>query len=158
MNFQDLCTGNLVRPIPLESRLTHRSNGCVKAYSAGSKSSGKVHPQPFVFLAKEGFPIKGFSSQVWYVSAEPDALMMDAVIAVFGSAAGEECAMWQGAPVRAHWGVEDPATAAEPEREEAFKLAYIRFGKRAEALPGLPIDSMSATELQTTLNKIGTES
>lgn len=157
MNFLVLCTGNSARSILLESLLTHRSNGRIKAYSAGSKPSGKVHPQSLVLLAEEGFPTEGLSSQSWDVYAEPDAPVMDAVITVCGSAAGEECPMWPGAPVRAHWGVEDPAAAAEPDWEEAFNLAYSRLSKRAEALLALPIENMSAAELQTTLNKIGTQ-
>ncbi len=157
MNFLVLCTGNSARSILLESLLTHRSNGRIKAYSAGSKPSGKVHPQSLVLLEKEGFPIDGLSSQSWDAYAEPDAPVMDAVITVCGSAAGEECPMWPGTPVRAHWGVEDPAAAAEPDWDEAFNLAYMRLSKRAEAMLALPVETMTPTELQATLNKIGTQ-
>lgn len=155
MNILVLCTGNSARSILLESLLTHRSDGRITAYSAGSTPSGKVHSQSLVLLAKEGFPTEGLTSQSWDVYAEPDAPVMDAVITVCGSAAGEECPMWPGAPVRAHWGVEDPAAAEEAEWEEAFDLAYMRLGNRARVLLELRIEDMSAAELQKALTEIG---
>ncbi len=157
MNILVLCTGNSARSILLESLLTHRSNGRITAFSAGSKPSGKVHPQSLVLLAREGFPTDGLSSQSWDVYAEPGAPVMDAVITVCGSAAGEECPIWPGAPVRAHWGVEDPAAALEAYWEEAFNLAYMRLSNRAAALLDQPIEDMTPTDLQKTLNEIGAQ-
>lgn len=157
MNILVLCTGNSARSILLESLLTHRSNGRITAFSAGSKPSGKVHPQSLVLLAREGFPTDGLSSQSWDVYAEPGAPVMDAVITVCGSAAGEECPIWPGAPVRAHWGVEDPAAASEADWEEAFNLAYMRLSNRAAALLDQPIEDMTPTDLQKTLNEIGAQ-
>ncbi len=58
---------------------------------------------------------------------------MDAVITVCGSAAGEECPIWPGAPITVHWGVDDPAAADETEWEDAFRLAFIILKKRADA-------------------------
>jgi len=103
MNILVLCTGNSARSILLESLLTHRSNRRIQAYSAGSKPSGKVHPQSITLLAREGFPTENLTSQSWDDYAIADAPVMDAVITVCGSAAGEECPMWPGAPVRAHF-------------------------------------------------------
>jgi len=120
MNILVLCTGNSARSILLESILTHRSDGRIKAWSAGSKPAGQVHPQSIKLLAKEGFPTDGLTSQSWDDYAKPDAPVMDAVITVCGSAAAEECPYWPGAPVRAHWGVEDPAAAAPDDQPEAF--------------------------------------
>lgn len=156
MNILVLCTGNSARSILLESLLTHRSGGRITAYSAGSKPSGKVHPQSLVLLAREGFPTDQLSSKSWDDFAAEGAPVMDAVITVCGSAAGETCPMWPGAPVRAHWGVEDPAAAAQPDWEEAFMIAYIRLKKRAEVLFATEFESMSTQELQATLNEIGT--
>lgn len=156
MNFLVLCTGNSARSILLESLLTHHSGGRITAYSAGSKPSGRVHPQSLVLLAQEGFPTAGLSSQSWDDYAADDAPVMDAVITVCGSAAGETCPIWPGAPVRAHWGVEDPAAAAEPEWNEAFLTAYVRLRNRAEALFATPFEKMTPAQLQATLDEIGT--
>ena len=155
MNILVLCTGNSARSILLESLLTHQSAGRIRAYSAGSKPAGKVHPQSLKLLASEGFPTDGLRSKSWDEFAGPDAPVMDAVITVCGSAAGETCPMWPGAPVRAHWGVEDPAAAAEQDWDEAFALAYHRLAMRADALLALPFEDMDAPTLQAALTAIG---
>lgn len=156
MNFLVLCTGNSARSILLESLLTHRSDGRITAFSAGSNPSGHVHPQSLVLLAREGFPTEGLASKSWDVFAETDAPVMDAVITVCGSAAGETCPMWPGAPVRAHWAIEDPAAADRNEWEEAFMTAYGQLQDRAKALFAAPFETMRAPELQATLTAIGT--
>jgi len=155
MNILVLCTGNSARSILLESLLSHRSAGRITAYSAGSKPSGKVHPQSLVLLAREGFPTEHLRSQSWDDYATDDAPHMDAVITVCGSAAGETCPMWPGAPVRAHWGVEDPAAASEPDWEDAFDLAYTRLKQRAEALFATDFAAMDKATFQKTLTDIG---
>ena len=157
MNILVLCTGNSARSILLESLLNHRSDGRITAYSAGSRPSGKVHPQSLIVLAREGYETDNLSSQSWDIYAEPGAPEMDAVITVCGSAAGETCPIWPGAPVRAHWGVEDPAAAAEADWEKAFDLAFLRLSQRADGLLALPFESMSASALQAQLTKIGTQ-
>ncbi|WP_306419252.1 arsenate reductase ArsC [Loktanella sp. Alg231-35] len=126
MNILVLCTGNSARSILLESILSHRSDGRINAWSAGSKPAGKVHPQSLELLAKEGFPTDGLSSQSWDDYAKPGAPKMDAVITVCGSAAAEECPYWPGTPLRAHWGVDDPAAAAPDNQPAAFAEA-MRF-------------------------------
>lgn len=155
MNILVLCTGNSARSILLESILTHRSDGRIKAWSAGSKPAGQVHPQSLILLEQMGFPTDGLTSQSWDDYAAPDAPVMDAVITVCGSAAEEECPYWPGAPVRAHWGVEDPAAAPADDQPAAFDEAYQRLGARTRALLALPFEEMDQSRLQTALNEIG---
>ncbi len=156
MNILVLCTGNSARSILLEKILTERSDGRITAYSAGSKPSGKVHPQSITLLQANGYDISGLSSQSWDDYAGPNAPQMDAVITVCGSAAGETCPIWPGAPIRAHWGVDDPAAAAQPDWEPAFQLAYDRLFARAQALFKLNLDAISSADLQQELTRIGT--
>ncbi|WP_394177055.1 hypothetical protein [Yoonia maritima] len=80
---------------------------------------------------------------------------MDAVITLCGSAAAEECPYWAGAPVRAHWGVEDPAAPAPEDWARAFETAYTQLETRANAFIALPFEDMSQDDLQAALNKIG---
>lgn len=155
MNILVLCTGNSARSILLESILNHRSDGRIKAWSAGSKPAGRVHPQSLRLLAEKGFPTDGLSSQSWDDYAGPDAPVMDAVITVCGSAAGEECPYWPGAPLRAHWGIEDPAAAAPDDQPEAFETAYKLLAAKADALLALPFEEMTQGDLQTVFDRIG---
>mgnify|MGYP001086436864 FL=1 len=155
MNILVLCTGNSARSILLETILNHRSDGRIKAWSAGSKPAGRVHPQSLRLLAEKGFPTDGLSSQSWDDYTGPDAPVMDAVITVCGSAAGEECPYWPGAPLRAHWGIEDPAAATPDDQPEAFETAYKLLAAKADALLVLPFEEMTQEDLQAVFDRIG---
>ena len=155
MNILVLCTGNSARSILLESILNHRSDGRISAWSAGSRPAGQVHPQSIALLQEYGFPTDGLTSQSWDDYARPDAPVMDAVITVCGSAAGEECPYWPGTPVRAHWGVDDPAAAAPADQPAAFADAFDRLRARADQLLALPFENMTPGELQIALDRIG---
>ncbi|OBY27372.1 arsenate reductase ArsC [Leisingera sp. JC1] len=155
MNILVLCTGNSARSILLESIFNTLGAGRIRAYSAGSNPTGKVHPQSLVLLGELGHDTAGARSKRWDEFAGAEAPEMDMVITVCASAAGETCPVWPGAPVRAHWGVEDPAAADQPEWDKAFRTAYITLEKRAKALLELPIETMSSTELSQQLKRIG---
>ncbi|MEO0371805.1 MAG: arsenate reductase ArsC [Pseudomonadota bacterium] len=155
MNILVLCTGNSARSILLESILNTESQGRVTAFSAGSQPAGKVHPQSLVLLDQKGHATDTARSKSWDEFATADAPKMDAVITVCASAAGETCPIWPGAPVRAHWGVDDPAKADEADWEEAFNLAFDALHRRAVAFLDLPFEAMEVDELKEALDRIG---
>ncbi|QBY00290.1 arsenate reductase ArsC [Rhodophyticola sp. CCM32] len=157
LHFLVLCTGNSARSILLEHILTRHSGGRIRACSAGSRPTGRVHPQSLILLDRLGYDRSGAHSKSWDVFATPDAPKMDAVITVCGSAAGETCPIWPGSPTRAHWGVEDPARAAKPDWPGAFQTAYDALMARANALFLLPFETYDHTRLQAALTKIGTQ-
>ncbi|MCB2115300.1 MAG: arsenate reductase ArsC, partial [Rhodobacteraceae bacterium] len=95
-------------------------------------------------------------SKSWDEFAAPDAPHMDAVITVCGSAAEETCPVWPGAPLRAHWGVEDPAATLEADWARAFAEAFDALAARADAFLALPFETMPAAELKAALARIGT--
>lgn len=156
MNILVLCTGNSARSILLESILTHRSGGRVTAFSAGSKPSGKVHPQAVRLLDANDYPTDKLKSKSWDEFGADGAPKMDVVITVCGSAAAEECPYWPGAPIRVHWGVEDPAAAAEPDWDAAFTMAYDQLHTRAMAFLELDNAHMTQATLTKELTRIGT--
>ena len=156
MNILVLCTGNSARSILLESLLNTLGAGRVRAWSAGSKPTGAVHPQSLRLLQDEGVDTSAARSKSWDEFATLDAPEMDMVITVCGSAAGETCPVWPGTPLRAHWGVEDPAAAKEPDWQAAFQTAYALLARRARALLDLPIETMTQAELSAHLKRIGT--
>jgi len=159
MNILVLCTGNSARSILLEALLNRLGQGRITAFSAGSQPAGKVHPRSLALLGVKGFDTTAARSKSWDEFAGPRAPQMDAVITVCASAVGETCPIWpsvrSGLPVRAHWGVDDPAAAAEPDWEDAFETAYGILERRAQALLALPVEDMEAGELKIHLDRIG---
>ncbi len=149
MNILVLCTGNSARSILLEAILNRlgAAHG-ISAWSAGSKPTGKVHPQSIKQLHSLGYPTEGLRSKSWDEFASVGATKMDMVITVCGSAAAETCPFWPGAPLRTHWGVEDPAAASESEWPRAFEAAYAKLFSRAEAFLALtPAQQRDTAEL-----------
>lgn len=155
MNILVLCTGNSARSILLECLLNRLGAGRLQAFSAGSHPAGAVHPQSLNLLAAKGYTVAGLRSKSWDEFSAPDAPKMDMVITVCGSAAAETCPIWPGTPLRAHWGIEDPAAAAKPEWNTAFERAYDVLEARAEALMALPFEEMTRADLQSELARIG---
>lgn len=158
MNILVLCTGNSARSILLESILNRDSAGRVTAYSAGSTPSGRVHPQSLRLLTDKGYSTEGLSSQSWDVYATTDAPRLDLVITVCDSANAETCPIWPQTagtpPMQVHWGIPDPAAAAEPDWDRAFETAYQTLSRKAEALIALPFETMDRDLLKSALTQI----
>lgn len=155
MNILVLCTGNSARSILLESLLNHHGDGRVTAFSAGSQPAGKVNAHAVALLKKKGHETGAFRSKSWDEFETQDAPEMDIVITVCGSAAAETCPMWPGTPLRAHWGVEDPAAASPDQAEAAFAEAYAILQRRADAFLAGPIEEMDRAALQVHLTRCG---
>ncbi|EBA17803.1 Low molecular weight phosphotyrosine protein phosphatase [Roseobacter sp. SK209-2-6] len=154
MNILVLCTGNSARSILLEHLLNKLGAGKITAYSAGSQPTGKVHPQSLTLLNEKGYDTSAARSKSWDEFSADGAPEMDLVVTVCASAAGETCPIWPGAPLRAHWGIEDPASASESDWQEAFETAYEKLSRKAKAFVALPKD-LSQLELQEELQNIG---
>lgn len=150
-----LCTGNSARSILAEAILNRDGAGRVTAYSAGSNPAGRVHPGALGLLERRGVATTGFRSKSWDEFATDGAPAMDLVITVCASAAGEVCPVWPGAPLTAHWGVDDPAAAPADEVDLAFQLAYHRLSARINAFLALPFEAMPRDDLARVLRQIG---
>jgi protein-tyrosine-phosphatase len=155
MNILVLCTGNSARSILLEHILA--ADPRIAAWSAGSHPTGHVHPAAIALLREKGVDSSAARSKSWDEFGLPDAPQMDAVITVCGAAAGETCPFWPGAPVRAHWGVDDPAAAPQAEWATAFATAHDLLSARAQALFALPFETFDRAGLQSALSAIGKE-
>jgi protein-tyrosine-phosphatase len=133
-----LCTGNSARSILAEALLGRLGAGRVVAHSAGSRPRGSIHPGAAALLASEGYDPAAFRSKSWDEFARPGAPLMDLVITVCDAAAGESCPLWPGTPLKAHWGLPDPAAVADPEAQRAaFRACYAALESRVRALLAL---------------------
>ncbi|MFK7835665.1 MAG: arsenate reductase ArsC [Sulfitobacter sp.] len=155
MNILVLCTGNSARSILLESLFTHLGSGRVCAFSAGSEPAGKVNPYAIALLTEEGHNVSDFRSKSWDEFGQTDAPQMDIVITVCGSAAAETCPIWPGTPLRAHWGVEDPAASPDDKAPAAFAESYDILRRRAEAFLGQTVETMTPEMLAAHLKTCG---
>ena len=125
-NVLFLCTGNSARSILAEGILRQDGQGRFKPYSAGSQPKGTINPLALKVLEAHGYPTDGYRPKTWDEFAVPGAPIMDFVLTVCDSAAGEACPVWPGHPSITHWSVEDPAAVegSEADQEQAFVRAF----------------------------------
>jgi arsenate reductase len=157
MNVLFLCTGNSARSIIAESVLNRLGMGKFKAYSAGSKPLGHVHPHALDLLRKTHYDTSTLRSKSWEEFAKPGAPELDFVFTVCDNAANEVCPVWPGQPMTAHWGLPDPAAATGNEAEQvlAFADTMRMLTQRIGIFVSLPLDKLSKLSLQTKLDEIG---
>ncbi len=156
-NVLFLCTGNSARSVMAEALLNHLGQGRFRAFSAGSRPKGELHPQTLEVLELSHLPTQGLRSKSWNEFAGPQAPRLDFVFTVCGSAAKEQCPFWPGHPMSAHWGVDDPAAVEGTleERRRAFRRALRELDARIRLFVGLPIAALDRLALQEQLQAIG---
>ncbi len=157
LNLLFVCTGNSARSILGEALATTLSRGRLRGYSAGSHPGGKVNPFAAELCAEMNYPAENQWSKSWDEFSVPGAPVMDLIVTVCDSAAGEACPVWLGHPATAHWGLPDPAavTGSDADKRTAFRAIRDAMDKRITMLLALPIETMNATERRAALRRIG---
>jgi arsenate reductase (thioredoxin) len=152
-----LCTGNSARSILGEALLAQKGAGRIQAFSAGSKPKGAPHPGALRLLARKGIDGSSYRSKSWDEFTGPNAPAIDLAITVCGNAAGETCPLFLGAPLKAHWGLPDPAdvTGDDAAVDSAFEETWRLLDLRASALLALPFETMERDAFKAALAKIG---
>ena len=156
-NVLFLCTGNSARSIIAESILRKDGAGRFAAYSAGSFPKPDVNPMAIAVLEERGYPTKGLRSKAWDEFAADGAPQMDFIFTVCDDAANEECPIWPGHPMTAHWGVENPAKVegSEFEKRAAFLKTFDYMKRRISVFTALPFASLDRLALGSRLKDIG---
>ena len=162
-----LCTHNSARSVLAEGMLGHlaaKRGRDVRAHSAGSAPSGRIHPFALEALGNAGVDSSGFRSKSWDEFSRPDAPPLSVVITVCDSAAAEACPLFIGPgadatvqPARVHWGYPDPSNAegGDAGKRRAFELTRQAIAYRMLQLVDLPLASMDRQTLQGALIQIG---
>jgi arsenate reductase len=140
-----------------EVLLNHWGHSRFKAFSAGSRPKGELHPLTLEILERTHLPTEGLRSKSWDEFSRPGAPNLDFVFTVCGNAANEQCPYWPGQPMTAHWGVEDPAAVEGPREDQlrAFHRALRELDARIKLFTSLPLESLDKMALQERLHSIG---
>ncbi len=157
LNMLFVCTGNSARSILGEALATILSHGRLRGYSAGSHPGGKVNPFAAELCAEMNYPAENLRSKSWDEFSLPGAPVMDLIVTVCDSAAGEACPVWLGHPATAHWGLPDPAAVdgSDADKRAAFHAIRDAMRKRIEMLLACPIERMSDAERRAQMRQIG---
>jgi arsenate reductase len=159
-----LCTHNSARSALAEGMLNHlagRLGRDLRAHSAGSAPSGRIHPFALAALRGAGVDTGGLRSKSWDEFSRAGAPPLSIVITVCDQAAAETCPVFVGGaggePVRVHWGYPDPSNAegGDEARRRAFELTRQAIGYRMLQLLALPIDTLDREALRAALLDIG---
>ena len=149
-----LCTGNSCRSVMAEGIINHLGKGRFHAESAGSFPTGQVHPMSLATLKRYGMSDQGYRSKSWDEFKDQH---IDIVITVCDNAAGETCPVFFGSPIKAHWGVPDPAyfEGTHMEIEAQFDRVFLMLETRVKALLSLSVEKLDKAALAEKLTEIG---
>ena len=125
-----LCTGNSCRSQMAEAIVNARRDEW-RAFSAGTRPAGFVHPKAIQVLKEIGILHSGESKNV-EVFHDAD---FDLVVTVCDEAA-EECPLWLGKGKRMHLGFRDPAKAGGSDEEQLAVFRQVRDAM-LERIPAL---------------------
>ena len=112
---------------------------------------------PVGALERRGIDTAAFSSKSWDEFSAPDAPLIDLAITVCGNAAGEACPVFLGSPLKAHWGLPDPAdvNGTEAEVDAAFEETWRLLEMRVRAFLAIDRAALGSAALQAALANIG---
>jgi arsenate reductase len=156
-NVLFLCTGNSARSIMAECAVNRWGKGKFRGFSAGSHPKGAVHPLTLALLSELNYDTRDLRSKSWDEFASPGSPRFDFVFTVCDQAAAEQCPMWPGHPVTAHWGVADPAAfeGNDEEKRRFFLRVYRELENRIKAFTSLDMDALDSGALRQRLEEIG---
>lgn len=156
-NVLFLCAGNAARSIMAEAILNRWGGGKFHAFSAGSNPRGEVHPYTLDLLRQQNFDPELVRSKSWDEFRGEETPKFDFVFTLCDVTAAEDCPIWPGQPMTAHWGIPDPmaATGTEVERRLAFADAFRMLNNRISIFVNLPLARLDHLSLQTRLDDIG---
>lgn len=151
-----ICTGNSARSIFAEAILRREAGDRFVASSAGTRPRSEPNPFAIEMLRSKGHDVSPLRSKNVDEFQGDGAPHLDFVFTVCDHAANEECPVWPGQPITAHWGVPDPAKAegTDAEKRLAFQQAYGALRNRILAFAALPFDTLDRVALQREVDHI----
>jgi len=152
-NVLFLCTGNSARSILAEAILDDEGQGQFRAFSAGSRPRGEVHPAAMQLLKEFGYATHDLRSKSWDEFTGKDAPALDFIVTVCDRAAAS-CPVFPGQPMTAHWPVDDPVLVQGDGQRDAVRQAYSALQRRIELFVSLPVGSIDQLSLKSRLRSV----
>ncbi len=128
-----LCTGNSARSQMAEGLINHFLRNRWRAFSAGTKPTGYVHPLAIYVMSELGIDIAGHHSKS---TDEFRGQRFDQIITVCDNAS-EDCPVWLGGGEKVHIGFADPSAVQGDERARVAAFRRIRDEIRQRLLEHL---------------------
>ena len=140
-----------------EAVLNRAGHGRFRAFSAGSHPKGQIHAYAIDILKRLHYDVSALRSKSWTEFTGLDGPKLDFAFTLCDDAAAEECPVWPGQPMTAHWGMPDPAakTGTEAEMHYAFADTMRMLSNRINIFVSLPMKSLNTLSLQKELDAIG---
>ncbi len=121
-NILFVCTGNSARSIIAECIINNEYNDKYKAYSAGSKPSGKINEDVKKFLEKnKNYNLNNYKSENFEIYIN-NKIKMDHVITVCNNANNEICPIWPKQNQIIHWDIDDPVSKLKNLNDEEKQI------------------------------------
>ncbi len=121
-NILFVCTGNSARSIMAECIINNEYNDKYKAYSAGSKPSGKINEDVKKFLEKnKNYDLNDYKSENFEIYIN-NKIKMDHVITVCNNANNEICPIWPKQNQIIHWDIDDPVSKLKNLNDEEKQI------------------------------------
>lgn len=121
-NILFVCTGNSARSIVAECIINNEYNDKYKAYSAGSKPSGKINEDVKKFLEKnKNYDLNDYKSENFEIYIN-NKIKMDHVITVCNNANNEICPIWPKQNQIIHWDIDDPVSKLKNLNDEEKQI------------------------------------
>lgn len=124
-----------------------------EAYSAGSRPAGYIHTKAIDTMAEMGIDISKNTSKP---TDTFNGQLFNFVITVCDNAK-EECPIFPGEPVTAHWGFEDPAKVDGDDEHitNEFRRIAVEIERRIRLFLALPEDKLSELDYLQAVRDIG---
>lgn len=157
INVLFLCHGNSVLSPMAQALLNTLGEHRYRAYSAGARPAGGIHPLALEILQRHQLPTSTLRSKSWQDYAGDGDPPMDLVITLCSRSEAEICPVWPGAPLQVRWHVYDPATAPPDAatQRQAFLRAYDDLYGRIRRLSTVPVRELDHRSRLERIREIG---
>ena len=156
-NVLFLCTGNSARSLMAECAINRWGKGKFKGFSAGSHPTGAVHPLTLALLRELNYDTSNLRSKSWDEFARRTVRRWTSSSRSAIEQRAEQCPVWPGQPITAHWGAADPVAfeGTNEEKRRFFFRVYSELENRIKIFASLRMEALDSFALEKQVREIG---